>query len=207
MPKKKPQIDYVAELQKDHERWMYLYEHGGSDPTWSDGCNLMLVRNHIINDRRRIEENYAPEDYPDIYFKEIPPEVDRDYMAQPDEIRAAAKVSLARYKADPNYQYILRHQDDFSPKTKKKLCIDAVIGYATGLEYFIKQDDLVAMRRHERAESYLTSFEDCVRRMQETPTEEVQLSLFSFSASGVDEPDEDDFDEDEDEEFGGMTMM
>ncbi|MFA6730001.1 MAG: hypothetical protein WC152_01040 [Candidatus Izemoplasmatales bacterium] len=207
MPKRKPQINYVAELQKDHERWVYLYEHGGSDPFWSDGCNLGLVRNHIINDRRRIEENYAPEDYPDIYFKEIPPEVDRDYMARPDEIRAAAKVSLARYKADPNYQYICHHRDDFSSGTQKKLYIDAVIGYATGLEHFIKQDDLVAMRRHERAESYLESFEDCVRRMQEIPTEEVQISLFSSSASGVDEPCADNFDKDEGEEFGGMTMM
>lgn len=204
MPKKKPQIDYAAELQKDHERWVYLYEHGGSDPFWSDGCNLDLVRNHIINDRRRIEENMSPEDYPEIYYKEIPPEVDRDYMARPDEIRAAAKVSLARYKADPNYQYILRHQDDFSPKTKDKLHIDAVIGYATGLEHFIQTDSLVDMRRHERAETYLKAFEDCARRMQETPTEEVQLSLFSFSASGA---AEDNFDEDEDEEFGGMAMM
>lgn len=204
---KRQQVDYTAELQKDHERWVHIYEHGCNDPTWSDGVNLFLVRNHIINDRLRIEENYAPEDYPDIYFKEIPPEVDRDYMARQDEIRAAAKESLARYKSDSNYQYILRHQDDFLPKTKKKLCIDAVIGYATGLEHFIKHDDLVAMRRHERAESYLNSFEDCVRRMQETPTEEVQLSLFSFSAGGLAEPDDEDCDEDEDEEFGGMTMM
>ena len=207
MPKKKPQIDYAAELQKDHDRWTHIYEHGSSDPFWEDGMGLYLVRNHIINDRCRIEENYAPEDYPDIYFKEIPPEMDRDYMARPDEIRAAAKVSLARYKADPNYQYILRHQYDFSLKTQKKLCIDAVIGYATGLEHYIKTDSLVDMRRHERAETYLKSFEDCVRRMQETPAEEVQLSLFSFSAGGFDKPDEDDFDEDEDEEFGGMTMQ
>lgn len=207
MPKKKPQTDYAAELQKDHERWAYLYEHGGSDPTWSDGCNLMLVRNNIINDRRRIEENMSPEDYPEIYYKEIPSEVDRDYMARSDEIRAAAKVSLARYKADPNYQYICRHRDNYSPKTLKKLCVDNVIGYATGLEHFIQTDSLVDMRRHEQPETYLKSFEDCAHRMKETPAEEVQLSLFSFSAGGVDEPDEDDFDEDEDEEFGGMTMM
>jgi hypothetical protein len=204
---KRQQVDYAAELQSDHERWAHIYEHGSSDPFWKDGMGLYLVRNHIINDRRKIEENYAPEDYPDIYFKEIPPEVDRGYMARPDEIRATAKKSLARYKADPNYRYILRHQDDFSPKTKEKLCIDTIIGYATALEHYIKTDSLVDMRRHERAETYLKSFEDCVRRMQETPTEEVQLSLFSFSAGGLAEQDEDDFDDDEDEEFGGMTMM
>lgn len=206
MPKQKFQADYVAELQKDHERWTHIYEHGASDPFWEDGVNLELVRTHIINDRRKIEENYMPEDYPDIYFKEVPPEVDRYYMARPDEIRAAAKESLTEYKADANYQYILRHQHDFSPKTKNKLCVDAVIGYVTGLEHYIQTDSLVDMRRHERAETYLKSFEDCVRRMQETSAEEVQLSLFSFSVGGLDEQ-EDDCDEDMEEEFGGMSMM
>ncbi|HCA30711.1 MAG TPA: hypothetical protein DEP23_14750 [Ruminococcaceae bacterium] len=204
---KKQQEDYAAELQKSYEHWVDLYENGGSDPCCEDGVNLNLVRNHILYYRNKIEETMSPENYSSAYFKERPPEVDQKYMARVDEIRAAAKVSLGRYKVDPNYQYILRHQDDFSPKTKKKLCIDAVIGYATGLEHHIEHDDLVAMRRHEHAESYLKSFEDCVRRMQEMPTEEVQLSLFSFSAGGLAEPDEDDFDEDEVEEFGGMTMI
>ena len=203
---KREQEDYAAELQKSHEHWVDLYENGGSDPFWEDGCNLHLVRNHIMYYRGKIEETMQPDEYPEIYYKEIPPEVDQKYMARPDEIRAAAKESLARYKADPNYKYILRHQDDYTPKTKKKLCIDAVIGYATGLEHFIKTDSLVDMRRHENAESYMKAFEDCVRRMQETPAEETQLTLFSFSAGGLDEPDDDDFDKDEDEEFGGMTM-
>jgi len=207
MPKRKQQVDYTAELQKDHDRWAHLYEHGGHDPFWSDGCNLMLVRNHILNDRRHIEETMSPEDYPEIYYKEIPPEVDRDYMARKDEIRAAAKVSLARYKADPNYQYIRRHRDDYSPKTLKKLCVDAVLGYVTGLEHAIAKDDLVSMRRDENPESDLRAFAECVHRMRETPVEEVQMTLFSFSAGGVDEPDDEDYDEDEDEEFGGMTMQ
>ena len=204
---KKQPTDYAAELQKDHDRWTEIYTHGCSDPFWPDGANLGLVRNHITYDRRQIEENMRPEDYPAVYFKEIPPEVDRDYMARPDEIRAAARASLARYKADPDYRYILRHRDDFTPKTKEKLHIDAVLGYAAGLEQFIAKDDLVAMRRHRRAESYLGSFEDCARRMREAPREEVQMSLFSLSSGDDDEPDEDEFDEDEDEEFGGMAMQ
>ena len=204
---KREQEDYAAELQKSHEHWVDLYKNGGSDPFWEDGCNLNLVRNHIHYYRSKIEETMNPEDYPAAYFKEIRPQVDNKYMARSDEIRATAKVSLARYKADPNYQYLLRHQDDFSPKTKKKLCIDTVIGYATGLEHFIKHDDLVGMRRHERAESCLKSFGDCVRRMQETPMEEVQLSLFSLSDDEDFDGGYDEDDEEYDEEFGGMTMM
>jgi hypothetical protein len=208
--KKKQQTDYVAELQKDHDRWQEIYEHGSSDPNWEDGMGLYLKRNHILNDRRRIEETMQPEDYPAVYFKPVPPEVDRHYMARPDEIRAAAKVSLARYKADPDYQYICHHRDDFSPKTLKRLLVDNVLGYASGLEAAIARDDLVSMRRHERAESYLESFESCVRRMKETPAETVQLSLFSLSAGGVGDLDygdtDENFDENEAEEFDEMAM-
>jgi hypothetical protein len=198
---KKQQEDYATELQKSYDRWAYIYEHGASDPFWEDGMNLNLVRNHIFYYRGKIEENFAPEDYPAAYFKELPPEVEPKYMARQDEIRAAAKTSLARYKTDPSYQYIRRHRDDFSPKTLKKLSVDNVIGYATGLEHAIAKDDLVTMRRHERPDGYLESFTSCARKMRETPSEEVQLSLFSLSAAALDEPDG------EDEEFGGIAMM
>ena len=207
MPKKKPQTDYAAELQKEYDRWTEIYTNGCSDPFWPDSTNLELIRNHLIYYRRQIEESMRPGDYPAIYFKELPPEVDRGYMARQDEIRAAARASLARYKADPDYQYILRHQDDFNPKTKDKLRIDAVLGYVSGLEQFIAKDDLVSMRRHQRAESYLGSFEDCARRMRETPREEVQMSLFSASAGGDDEPDDEEYDEGLDEDYGGISMM
>lgn len=37
MSKREKAIDYAAELESLYERWDYLYEHGGSDPSWSDG--------------------------------------------------------------------------------------------------------------------------------------------------------------------------
>ena len=204
--KKQPE-NYAEELQESHDQWAYIYEHGCQDPFWADGCNLNLVRNHIFNYRRMIEETMSPEDYPAVYFKEIPPEVDQNYMARQDEIRENAKKSLAAYKADPNCRYIRQHRDDFSPKTQKKLSIDNILGYMTGLERAIAEDDLVSMRRHKTPDSDLRAFAECAKKMKELPIEETQLTLFSFSAGGVDEPDDDDFDEDEDEEFGGMSMM
>ena len=207
MAKKKPQVDFVAVLKQSHERWAYIFEHGTADPFWEDGCNLNLVRNHIINGRCRIEEECAPEDYPAIYFKEVPPEVEPSYMARADEIRKAAKASLEQYKSDSNLRYILRHRDNFTAKTQKKLCINAVIGYATGLEHYIQTDSLVDMRRHESPETYLQAFEICAQKMKETPVEEVQISLFSPSVSGSERPVYDDYDEDMEEEIGGMTMQ
>jgi len=189
--------DYDKGLQNSYDHWAYLYEHGGSDPFWEDGYNLNLVRNHILYYRGIIEENPTLFGFPDIYYKEIPPEVDNEYMARPDKIRTAARAALERYKADLNYQYLLQHRDGFTPKTRGRLCIDAVIGYATGLEHAINEDKLVDMRRHERCEGYLKSFEDCVRRMQAAPPEAVQNSLFSLSGDLSVDSDEDDFYEDD----------
>ena len=52
---KKKQEDYPAELQQSFERWEHLRVDGGSDPLWSDGSNMNLVRNHILIAKRRIE--------------------------------------------------------------------------------------------------------------------------------------------------------
>jgi hypothetical protein len=123
-------------------------------------------------------------------------------MARADEIRAAAKITLEKYKADPNYLYIVKHYKDFTPKTRAKLYIDNVIGYVTGLEGYIKEDKLVDMRRHEHYERYSDSFESCARKMQQAPPEVNQQSMFSILNNNTsDETDEDDFDGDGNEEF------
>ena len=106
--KKQQQKDYTAEIQKSFDRWDHLNVHGGSDPTWTDGVNMNLVRNHILYGKREIEENMTPLLYPEIYYRDTPPEVDRDYMARADEIRVNAKRSLEAYKVDPDYQYLFR---------------------------------------------------------------------------------------------------
>jgi hypothetical protein len=202
--KRKQQEDYGLELQKSYDMWARIYEYGCSDPLWSDGVNLNLVHNHILYYRRKIEETMPADGYPAAYYKEVPPEVDYEYVARAEEIRAAARVALAKYKADPNYQYILRRRDDFTKKTRDRLCIGHVIGYATGLEEHIEKDRLVDMRRHEDFGRYLQSFEDCARKMRETPPEEVQFSLFSFSGDYTAEQEGDGIGGYTDGEYGGL---
>ena len=204
---KSEERDYSAELENSHERWAHIYEFGSSDPFYEDGTGLNLVRNHIHYYRGKIEETMKPEDYPEIYYKEIPPEVNRLYMARPDEIRAAAKVSLAVYKAHPDYQYIIKRQNDFTPKTKKNLCVDTVIGYAKGLEQAIAEDNLVSMRRHEKHEHYLESFVNLAQKIRALPAEQMQLSLFSLTDDESPEPEYDDFCEEDTAETYSMTMM
>ena len=94
MPRKAKQEDYEASLKLSFNRWDSLYQYGGNDPFGSDGCNLGLLRNQILNYKHLTTETMPSEQYPEIYFRETPPEVDRDYMSRANEIRINAKATL-----------------------------------------------------------------------------------------------------------------
>lgn len=175
----------IEELEDRFARWEHLKKHGGQDPFWSDGCNMYLVGNHIFYYKNQIKELCEKEsmELPEIYHKETPPEVDKDYMARADEIRKNAKRALAEYKASKDYQYLLSVVGRLGKREIEQTSIDNVIGYCRGLESFIEKDDLVAMRRHESWERYLQSFWDCRKRVEEILKEEPkegQISLFEF---------------------------
>ena len=119
MPRKQ-QTDHAAELQKAFDRWDHYYTNGGQDPFYTDGYNMQGIRGQILYHRRQLEENPTLFGFPEIYHREVPPEVDRGYMARPDEIRAAARTSLEAYRADPDYQFILEHRDEIPVKLQKK---------------------------------------------------------------------------------------
>ncbi len=192
MARKKAKEDYGKSLLASYEQWRQLYEYGGHDPNWPDGTNLNLVRNHITFYKHRLEEDLTLEGYPEAYHWGTPPLVPRGYMARPDEIRAAARVSLARYQADPDYLFLCSRVDSLDPKQAKKLCVYNVIHYAVGLERAIKEDDLVTMRRHGNAEQYLPSFASCAKQVRELgPPENEQLDLHWRSENSEDEPEED----------------
>lgn len=164
--KKKEQADPKVELMKSVGRWRDLYENGGTDPFYEDGSSLNLVRNHIIYYIGECEKAGIKVDV------KIPDEVDSKYMARAEEIRKAAPQVLAQYKADANYQWLVKIRSGLSPKIAKDSSIDNVIGYATGLEIAIKADDLVGMRRHthgfydNKPSHYLDSFASCRRSIE-----------------------------------------
>ena len=164
-----------AKIAEERKHWNYLYQHGGSDPTWEDGCNLNLTRNHIIYCRRQCEEELQPGEYPSEYYDALPPEVDNKYMARADEIRQNARMSLAVYFANEDYQYILKNLHRLSDEQKN----------AESLKTFIERDMLIDMRRHENPERYVRSFSECRRKIETMlGTEKVlpigQLSLFDL---------------------------
>ena len=187
------------QLEERFARWDFLYQYGCSDPTWSDGVNLNLVRSHIIYAKRQIEESTPDSAYPDIYYRDTPPEVDQNHMARADEIRSNAQKSLEIYQSDPHYLYCKKYARELTKKELKRFLVENVLGYVSGLKDAIAADDLITMRRHEDANRYLDSFARCeseIRKMLSERKLDPQMNLFALYES-----DADDFQDDEDEEF------
>ncbi len=77
-------------IEKDFARWDKIMSEGCADPTWPDGVNLNLVRNHIINDYgqlRRVMEAPVQLSLFDMGFdmtglRPVPPELPDGYMVR-----------------------------------------------------------------------------------------------------------------------------
>lgn len=172
---KKEKENLEQELKDRFARWDYLCEYGGSDPFWDDAANMNLVRNHIIYYKSAMEAEYGEDlgKYPEIYFRETPPETKHGYMARAAEIRDKAAEILDIYLADANFQYLLCNRQLLSEKEEQKINIGNVLGYVSGLADALKKDDLVAMRRHTvRPESYQESFASCAEKVKQILSEE-----------------------------------
>lgn len=161
MAKKNETENLTEELAKSFERWEHLREHGGSDPFYADGGSMNLVRNHIMYYKQKMVEQYGSdyEKYPEIFYRETPPEVKDSYMARAGEIKDGAAQALEYYLSDPNFHYLFANKDMLTEKEAKQISLYNVLGYASGLARAIKDGDLIAMRRHAgRPEGYLESF-------------------------------------------------
>jgi hypothetical protein len=181
MGKKKETEDYGAELEKAFARWVYLYEHGGSDPAWPDGTNLNLVHNHVAYYKRKIVETMSPENYPEAFHWPDPPIVDNNYFARADEIRCAAATALERYKRDANLQFLRQRCDFIKKHDRETLRLDALLGRFLSLERAVREDDLQIMRRFRNVENDLADFASCAAKIKgfspQQMVQAVQISL------------------------------
>lgn len=206
MSKREKAVDYGAELENLYERWEHLYEHGGSDPFWSDGTNLFLLRTQIINCKRKIEEENTMFLLPDAYYRDIPPEVSRNYMARPDEIRENARKSMATIDVNEDLKFVCEQSKNLSEKELKRFCIPAIIGYAENIRRAIAEDDLITMRRYERPDRYLDSFRSAAERIRSLQfSENVNERLSDYEAEDEEEFEgmaQEEFDKTEQENIG-----
>lgn len=173
----------TQQLTASFDHWDYLYKHGGQDPFYEDGCNLNLVRNHILYEKSAIKnlmEANSDEltlfalSYPDIYYRDTPPEVPQNYMVNADGIRQRAQEQLALYEKDPNFQYCLENHLKVFPEGKEtKATKEAGLspGLSRGLSRYrqdIERDDLVSMRRdfYESYESKAVRWAEAARALK-----------------------------------------
>lgn len=100
----------VNKLVKEIDIWRHIQEQGCNDPFWTDGCNMNLIRNHILYYKRQIrgicEENSIS--LPDEYYLPTPPEVEDGYMANTKQKERVVRlrnhgVKITRKK--PQYDF------------------------------------------------------------------------------------------------------
>ena len=166
MSKSGMNVDYAAALENSFARWDFIHEYGCSDPFWADGVNMNLVRNHIMYYKQQLSEEATLFLLPKVYYREVPPEVDNNYMARPDEIRQNAARSMQIIDADENLKFVQQQSVHLTEKQLKQLCVPAILGYAENLRRAISEDDLLTMRRYENPNGYLESFQSAAQKLR-----------------------------------------
>lgn len=171
MSRKNHETDYAAALENEYARWDEMFTKGGSNPFWSDGASLNLVRNQIIYDKQKLaEQENSLFGLPEAYYRETPPEVDSDYMARSDEIRENARKAMEIIDADENLKFVREQFPSLSEQQRKQWCLSAVINYAERLRPAIAEDDLLTMRLYEHLDRYLESFESAANKIRNNET-------------------------------------
>lgn len=172
------------ELKKDYERWSQLFCQGGQDPSWTDGNNLQIVRNHIIYDKTRLEEEGDASAMPEEYGWPLPPEIPSGYMARGKDLWYHGLESYQRYTADENYQYLCQIKDTLSPEIKKESHIENVIGYVHAVQSALMEKNYLLLRRHEHPEIGLERFQECREHVEDLMLKEQekdgQMNLFQM---------------------------
>lgn len=164
---RKHETDYAAALENDYARWYELFTQGGFDPSWADGSNLNLLRSHILYDKEQLaKQENSLFGLPEVYYRETPPEVDPNYMARPDEIRANARKAMGIIDADENLKFVREQFPSLSEQQRKRWCLSAIINYAENLRQAIAADDLLTMRLYEHLDRYLESFESAAIKIR-----------------------------------------
>ena len=86
MGKKKQHItaqSLESSLLDEYIRWKRIFNEGCNDPSWEDGVNINLTRNHILYTKgeiqRHLKDNFIA--YPDCFFYPEPTQLPNNFMA------------------------------------------------------------------------------------------------------------------------------
>lgn len=114
-PLEKQLEEAIANHAAEYKQWYHYRKYGGQDPSWPDGCNMHLIRNHIIYYKRQMKElcGQIGCELPECYAEALPPEVDRDYNLKLTDlnkghlIKFYENVSRKSYSSAKNCRVIL----------------------------------------------------------------------------------------------------
>lgn len=170
------------QLIERFERYDELFTEGGKDPFHEDGTNLNLIRNHIIYFKNQIEKNLNGEEYPDIYYRDTPEEVDYRYMVKADEIRIKANEVLEVINTYPHMNELKDAMYYLDEQQIQSIGINRALSLCIWLEKGIKEDDLVEMRRLTRNWNIEDELNKAYEKLQSIEMKEgSQLSLFEMN--------------------------
>ena len=173
--------NYLKELEKDYKHWQDVYKNGCNDPSWADGINLNLIRNHIIYDKIQLKESMSEAELPELYFKELPPEVDVEYIAKKEEILKNAK---AYYNACIHAEGWNRLEDAFDfldENDQEQKSMRFLVSRVTWLKKYIENEKHVPMRTHKIPTDMINKINKCAERLDELHIHGAeQLSLFQM---------------------------
>ncbi|MBR5279153.1 MAG: hypothetical protein IKU23_07820 [Clostridia bacterium] len=173
----------VPMLEGRYKRWHEIRTDGCFDPYYTDGSNMNLVRNHILNYRSRIKTicETLGVDLPKVCTWDVPIEVSKDYMANPDQIRQIAKETLPMLESNADYIALKPFGRLLTAKQREHICYDGVMGYVRRLKMALERDDLVDMRLYIRnPERYAKAFATCLKNANALDIGQVQVSLFDL---------------------------
>ena len=138
------------ELAESYRCWQYLFENGGSDPFWSDGVNLNLIRNHIIYYKLQMKEAGIDSEE---YYWSLPEMVDDSYMANKDMIFSDAQRTYDIVSQDSDFRWLKENVYNFSPELVKKFNVHQLINRMNNLQEALQKNDWVTLRRFRRFSS------------------------------------------------------
>ena len=168
-------------MKNDYEHWKDVYDNGCNDPSWADGFNLNLIRNHIIYDKIQLQKILTEDELPEIYFKELPSEVDPDYIAKKEEILENAKSYYNVCVHAEGWDKLENAFDFLDENDQEQESMRFLISSVLWLKEYIENEDNVAMRRHKDPTDMINKINKCAERLIELQIHgEQQLSLFQM---------------------------
>lgn len=131
-------------LEKYYSGWEQINETGLFDFLCTDGEILNSMRYSIINLKVEIENKFDVNEYPNIYYRDTPPKLCDEYMAQSENIRVSAIQNLNLFK-ESFKQNIDMAKMNIREKSETENDLK-IIKFVEEYQKAIEKDDLISMK-------------------------------------------------------------